>query len=259
MIRRLVWLLPFLILLSVGCQREVPPDSPETVISLLKNLVHSPDVGVRRTSAMALGKIGHPLVTSPLLEGLQDPDARVREYSAWGLGELGEQVSDRAGGPLVKLLQDPSDAVKQAAALALGEIGVEKNNGALVAQLIDLLHTGEVRERRAVVHAFRNLEIQSALPVLIGSLGDQDSLVRQGALSAIGELADVTTLSSFRRSLRQDADQGVRGEAAYRLGKLGDGQEASLLQSRAKEDSSAFVREWAVWALSMVTPQGDSD
>lgn len=259
MMRSGVWFLLFLLVLSVGCHREMPPDSPETVISLLSTLVHSPDVDIRRTSVMALGKIGHPLATAPLLSGLQDPDAQVRQYSAWGLGELGEQVSDRAGGPLVQLLQDPSDRVKQAAALALGEIGIDKKNKVLLMQLTDLLHAGDVRERRVVVQALRNLEVQSALPALIGSLADQDPLVRQGAVSAIGELADPTTLSAFRRQVQQDVDQGVRGEAAYRLGKLGDEQEAVLLQSRAKEDSSEFVRRWAAWALAMVTPQGDSE
>ena len=254
-----VWFLPFFLILSVSCQREIPPDSPETVISLLNTLVHSPDADIRRTSVLALGKIGHPLATAPLLAGLQDPDAQVRQYSAWGLGELGEQISDRVGGPLVKLLQDPSDRVKQAAALALGEIGVDESNEVLLEQLTNLLHTGDVRERRVVVQALRNLEMQSALPALIGSLADHDPLVRQGAVSAIGELADPTTLSSFRQRLQQDVDQGVRGEAAYRLGKLGDEQEANLLRVRAQEDSSEFVRRWAAWALAMVTPQGDSE
>lgn len=254
-----MWVLLFLLVFAVGCHRDTPPDSPETVITLLSALVHSPDADIRRTSVMALGKIGHPLATGPLLAGLQDTDAQVRQHSAWGLGELGEQVSDRAGGPLVQLLQDPSEQVQQAAALALGEVGIDKKNNALLTQLTNLLQAGEVRERRVVVQALRNLEVKSALPVLIGSLEDQDALVRQGAISAIGELADSNTLSTFRRSLQQDLDQGVRGEAAYRLGKLGEEQESTLLRARAREDSSQFVRRWAAWALAMVRPQGDSE
>ena len=101
-----MWVLPFLLVFAVGCYRDTPPDSPETVITLLSTLVHSPDVDIRRTTVMSLGKIGHPLAAGPLLAGLEDTDAQVRAYSAWGLGELGEQASERVEGPLVKLLRD---------------------------------------------------------------------------------------------------------------------------------------------------------
>ncbi len=208
---------------------------------------------------MALGKIGHPLSAPALLSGLQDTDVQVRQYSAWGLGELGEQVSDRLEGPLVNLLRDPSERVQQAAALALGEIGIDKTDQALVEQLTHLLQTGEVYERRMAAQALRNLEITAARSTLIKSLEDPDPVVRQGAVSALGELGNPNILSNFRQLLQQDLDQGVRGEAAYRLGKLGEAAESTFLRDRAREDSSQFVRLWAAWALEMVRSPGDSE
>ncbi|RBY93866.1 hypothetical protein DQ244_00335 [Blastococcus sp. TBT05-19] len=62
------------------------PTSTEPLVDALSN---SPDPGLQRTSAEALGRIGHPLATIPLLAGLAAEDIAVRAACADALAALG--------------------------------------------------------------------------------------------------------------------------------------------------------------------------
>ncbi|MFM8541431.1 MAG: HEAT repeat domain-containing protein, partial [Nitrospira sp.] len=49
-----------------------------------------------------------------------------------------------------------------------------------------------------------------------------------------------------------DSDAGVRGEAAYRLGKFGDQTVVAALHTAALSDPDPVVRRWASWALDQI-------
>lgn len=245
-----------MISLIIGCRIDVAPRSPEVLLPVLIELLDNPDAEVRRTAAMAVGKIGHPGSAGALVQGLKDPDRLVREYSASSLGSLGEVAMEQAAPAVADLLLDSSDAVKQAAARALGEIGATPK--ALHSAIAALGHS-EVRTRRAAVLALGRIEAGSAFTPLTKAVGDPDALVRQGALAALGELADERARPYFRNRLAQDPDQGVRSEAAYRLGKLGTPEDLPLLGSVATEDRSPLVRGWAQWAAQSITPPDGFD
>jgi HEAT repeat protein len=66
-------------------------------------------------------------------------------------------------------------------------------------------------------------------------------------------MVDPRSLPAIRERLLKDADAGVRGEAAYRLGKFGDRTIIPALQSASAHDRDASVRRWASWALEQIS------
>lgn len=240
--------------LALSCQGEAPVGAPQKVATRLVTLLQDPSQDVRRTAALSLGKIGHSAATTALGQALFDPDHEVREYSAWALGQIGEDVNDEAAIRLAGVLGDARHSVKKAAAQALGKIGPRQPVIAILAQT---LAVGEEDSRRAAVEALMQLEAKSVYPALREALTDPEPAVRQGALAALGELADRRALFDFRQRLLFDSDAGVRTEAAYRLGKLGDPKDLQDLDRAARNDASPIVRLWANWAKANITDTGD--
>ncbi len=241
--------------LAGGCRADVPADPPEAVVGRLVRLLNDPNADMRRTAAVALGRIGRPEAAAPLVERLSDPDPAVRRESAWALGNLGDAVLDQAGIPLVKLLNDRSEPVKRAAAQALGVLGATQ---VMVEMMGESLQGPDAGTRRAVVQALGGIEARAAYHALVEALSDEDHRVRQGAIAAIGELAEVRAIPLFRDRLVHDPDVGVRSEAAYRLGKLGTSSDIEALKLAAQTDPSATVRRWARWATAQLSPRSDS-
>ncbi len=238
-----------------GCVREAPPEEPQQVRQALVALLDDPDPDVRRSAALSLGKLGLPDAAGPLVGALGDPDARVRRFSADSLGALGERVMDQAALPLAGRLRDTSDEVKQAAARALSAIG---GTQVVVEIVVESLNDPEAETRLAAALALGGLEARSAFSALVTALRDHDGRVRQAAVSALGELADRRALPFFRERLRSDPVPAVRSEAAYRLGKLGNKDDGTVLQAVAENDPADSVRWWASWAAKEVSSTGDS-
>ena len=243
-------LLALCVSVTVSCQLETPPADPFTVTTRLVTLLEDPSDDVRRTAALSLGKIGHAAGLPALVQALSDPDPQVREYSAWALGQIEEDVNAAAVIGLVEALGDEHHAVKRAAARALGNVG---SGHPIVALLTEALAVGTVGSRRAVVEALMQLEVRRASSDLQKAAADPDPLVRQGAIAALGELADRRALVDFRQRLLFDEDAGVRAEAAYRLGKLGDAEDVPTLERAANHDPTPAVRLWAAWAKASIT------
>jgi HEAT repeat protein len=63
---------------------------------------------------------------------------------------------------------------------------------------------------------------------------------------------DPRALPAIRERLAKDVDAGVRGEAAYRLGKFGDRTVMPALETAAENDPDPIVRRWAAWALEQI-------
>lgn len=248
------WSALTVLLLLGGCYRDEPPAAPESVLPTLVSLLDDQNPEIRRTAALSLGKFAAPETVPDLVLALDDPDSTVRRYGVWALGNMGEASLDQAGDAVVEMLEDPSPDVKAAAALALGKLGGTQGMVELVAQY---LRDPDVATRRAATLALGGMEAASASPALIEALTDEDAFVRQGALAALGELADVRALPAIGDRLRRDVDGGVRSEAAFRLGKLGDGNGmvGSLLQTASAGDPDPGVRRWAAWALASLHAQ----
>lgn len=108
----------------------------------LAALIHDVNVGVRRRTALALGRIGGAETVPLLIPALSDPDQSVRSTAAFALGLVGDA---QAVAPLEHALADGAAVVRGRAAEALGLIGnaasasavagSAKDCGALIAQI----------------------------------------------------------------------------------------------------------------------------
>ncbi len=242
-------LLALSIFVCPACEAESTLQDPVTLTATLGHLLKDPDPSVRQTAALSLGKIAHPSGLQALVIALKDSDPLVREYSTWAIGEIGEGVNDDATIGLVAGLVDKELAVKHASAQALGKIGPKDS---VIDVLAQALSVGTVASRQATVEALMQLESARAYPALLDVLQDPDPAVRQGAVAALGELADVRALPKLRKRLLYDSDAGVRTEAAYRIGKFGGKKDLATLQKAADRDSTALVHLWAVWAMENI-------
>jgi FOG: HEAT repeat len=232
-----------------GCYSGMTPE-PEVVVPRLIALLQDPNPALRQTAALSLGKIASAEAASSLILSLRDADPLVRQYSAWALGNLGEHASPEAASALIALLEDPNPAVANAAAQAIGSIGAGPE---AVTRLLTILSEGSVQARRTVITVLGVLESPLAYKGLLNALADHDADVRQGAVSALGELGDRRAVPGIEARLRLDTSGGVRTEAAYRLGMMSDEGSLPILRAAAVQDPNERVRRWAQRAIEALT------
>lgn len=244
------------LLTVVGCQENIPPNSPEASLPVLVALLQDPSPDVRRSAALALGKIGLKEAVLPLRDRLDDPDPQVREFAVWALGSFGEPVRKQVGVALTRMLHDPVPTVQEAASLALGALG---RSPEIVGELEEAVESDKVHTRRWAVHGLGYLEVRSAFPSLVRVLKDHDSVVRQEALAAMGELVESRAIPLFHAHLVGDPSPEVRGEAAFRLGKIGSVEDLPKLNMALRSEAHPVVRRWIQWAIDGITPIGGFD
>lgn len=224
-----------------GCYQDAPPPAPPATADMLVTLLGDREAAVRLTAAEALGKIGDPRTGRFLMQALHDSDPRVREAAARSVGVLSEE-SEEMETELVTLLSDPEVPVRHAAAQALGG---RKGTPALMSALTDLLRNPDPTVRQASAHALLLIDGQDILPALSTSVMDDDQMVRQWAVAALGETGDPRVGPVLLDRLRHDPAAGVRVEAAYRLRYVGDASITSALDTIVERDDSPDVKRWA--------------
>jgi HEAT repeat protein len=235
------WLCGVLVL--SGCYLDTPPATPDAVSELLVDLLGDESPEVRRTAAEALGKIGGSSRAQLLAVTASDPDARVREAGAIALGRLAIQGDDVR--VLLQALRDGEARVRRAAARSLGELEQAPSAGEQLAGLVKDSQTGT---RRAAVEALLQVEAPGVFPQVALAVHDVDAEVRQGAVAALGEWWGAKSIPLLRDRLLRDVCPGVRAEAAYRLGKIGNEGVVKDLDRAAATDRDPAVRRWAMWA-----------
>ncbi len=245
-----------LVAVLIGCSIEPRSHDANSLVPILVELLsHDPEVDVRRTAALSLGKVADPKGIPGLTASIKDKDDLVREYSAWALGQIETELPKNSALALIMALGDSSVGVKQAAATALRNVLPQTE---LVKLLEQVLSVSEVSTRRSVVQALSELEIPSSYPLFLKALKDHDPRVRQTAISGLGELADPRALILFRKHLLNDSDEGVRTEAAFRIGKLGGQNDIPALKQAVEADPTPNVHLWASWALQELMSSQDS-
>jgi HEAT repeat protein len=236
------------VLLLSGCYLDTPPANPDAVSEFLVDLLKDPNPEVRRTAAEALGKIGGSFQTDHLARTISDPDPRVREAGVIALGRLMVQMNGAQA--LLQALGDTDARVRRAAARSLGELDEVTIAGDV---LVRLLKDHETMKRRAAIQALLQVETPGAFSHVALAVRDPDAEVRQGSVAALGEWWGAKAVPLLRDRLLHDPVAGVRAEAAYRLGKIGEGHLVKELNRVAESDQDAAVRRWATWASGQLT------
>lgn len=241
--------------LVAGCHQDSPPPEPRTATRILTVLLNDRDGWIRQTAADALGKIGEPSVEPFLISALRDPDPAVRAAAARSLGRL-SSASREAGTALLSLLRDSDLSVRRAAAQALGTI---EGLAALVPAVAALLTDSDPAVREAAAHALSSMEARESWEALAASTTDPHPAVRQWVVAALGEAGGAGSLAVLADRVRRDEAPEVRGEAAYRLGLIGNESVLADLEQVALRDGNVDVRRWARRSLEELKKGSGSD
>jgi HEAT repeat protein len=174
------------------------------------------DLRIRRSLALALGRLGDPVAVPALIQALEDPDAETVLYGVWALGAIGDP---RAVEAVASRLRHEDPGVRKMATFALGQIGDPRAIPSLQVALQDA--TPDVGWNAAV--ALARLGDATALPVLLpllekepataGLTSSQIEELRLNALRALKGLRDDRIRSVVARVATSDASPRVRNEA----------------------------------------------
>jgi HEAT repeat protein len=153
-------------------------------------------------------------------------------------------------------IRDPETHVRRAAVYALGNTD---NVHSLAPSLAELAGRPESDVRRAAAEILLLAGSNQSIGTLIALATDNDAVIRQTAVAALGELGDRRALPVLRDRLLHDAASPVRAEAAYRLRLTGDESALADLEFAAKHDASSAVRRWARLSVDELRKAPGSD
>ena len=212
----------------------------------------SEDRQVRSAAMNALIQVGAPAAPS-VSAWVTAPSADTRQaalQTLQGLGDPSPETLAALGG----CLADPERNVRGQAAIALGSFGA-----ASVAVLSSALNAEDEDLRQAAARGFSSMRplVDSAYPVVVELLGDEDSMVRSTASSALVASGEAS-LPWLEQALRHEA-AGVRAYAAQSLGSLravAAPTTPALIEGLSDDDRNA--RAQSARALGEVAPCEDA-
>jgi HEAT repeat protein len=153
---------------------------------------------VRRTSALALGRIGDPKAVPALTQqALTNEDSGSRSTATAALGDIGDAAAVE---PLLQLLEDGNDTVRAMAAQSLGKIGDARATGALLGRLTDRTYGVRGRAIEALAGIGDPAAVEPLARYYWQTEGDRRRMAKSAwddALRAWSERGDVKLLRLF--------------------------------------------------------------
>jgi HEAT repeat protein len=177
----------------------------------------------------------------PLLKD-SDPDVRASVAHAIEHLEVASDITE-----ILHTLKTGDMGARVSAIYALGEIGGEK----VIAPLVYCAGRPEADIRAAAVEILGRLAEPSTLPVLLERLNDQNTAIRNRAISALSNFPASSSLCERLRPFLQANDGDLDGEAALALARLKDRSSTDGIVSLLASPYSS-TRKAAATALSML-------
>jgi HEAT repeat protein len=192
-----------------------------------------------------------------LIDGSRDRDPKIRERSIYNLSRLEANAADRMP-TLLTALTDENQDVRIAAAEGLMGIGAPA-----VPSLIQMLKSQTPRDVRNAAKLLGKIgaNAEVTVPELIKFLKHENEQVRSDTISALGEFGAEArgAVPALIEILQHDAEDNLRGLAAYSLGEIGpDAKDAVpfLIErlKNEKDDGDGFRGANAAGALGKIGP-----
>ena len=222
----------------------ITPMLDARAISALLDALDDPDEEVRARVIDHLGNLSARAAVPRLLELATGGSPHAGAIAA--LGRIGDP---RATRPLLALLDGANADLVHAAAEALAALGDPASLAPLLARATG---TGPIAGRRAALAALRGpLRRQrdpAALRPLEALAAAPDTLLALDALDVLAAAHDPTSLPVVA-TLADDARRDVRRAALETLGQLGDAARAAPFLARAVAADDDGVRCAALWAV----------
>jgi HEAT repeat protein len=198
-------------LLALTSLREI---EPEDAVPLIKKVLYDEIITVRSMAVFALGVKGteesYPLLVQ-LLEG--DEDYGIRADAAGALGYLRDI---RAFEPLVRAFyEDTSWLVRFSAAVSLGNL----QDARAKQVLLEALDSGESLLRQAAISAIGEINAVEGLDRILEFAGDRDWLIRQRLAESLGNFTIDKSISALK-FLAKDSHPQVSHTAVVSLQRI---------------------------------------
>jgi len=212
-------------------------------VNLLISNLSSPAAEDREAAAKSLGDLGQATVPA-LIRALEDQNSFVRRSAALALGRIGPPA--RAAVPaLVRGCRDKEEIVRGAAARALGEIGLPAESA--VSALMERLKDESTSVRNRAANSLSKMGAV-AVPTLMEAINDEQALIRRYAVNTLGRIGPeaVRAVPALVEALKSD-DALLANYAAYALGKIGAAAVPGL--TKAMKEIGPGVRGLAATAF----------
>jgi HEAT repeat protein len=234
------------VVLSLGRMKD-----RESLPDLARMLVVERDPGLRRSAAVALGKIATPADTAAV-EGLlaalaDDRDEMVRHFAAMSLGGLKDPaVCER----VAKQFGAARTSARPFIALSLGVAG-----HAPAAPLLRAALAKETDEsvQASYCIALGLLKDHESAPLMEKALKDRGLIWLQGyAALSLGMMGHADSAALLNARLAAETDPRLRANLAVALGLLHDPAAKTWLVKTLKSDGSVFERGGAAMAMGVL-------
>jgi len=223
--------------------KHLGPDGIEALISRFADS----DPLSRSAICTLIGECAHGSGGAVIRAALCDQSPLVRRAAVSAAGKLG--LTDRIP-EIVRLLDDPDQHVRSTVAACLQALALIDRSGIqAVARRLGDSDKSELRRNAAIL--FAALGDGDRLSLLVK---DEDALVRQAAVSAIGKL-HLALSSGILLMALVDEDPDVRIAAAEALGEVGDRGVVTAL-THALNDEDAWVQCAVLNSLARICPEG---
>lgn len=207
---------------------------------------------------------------------LDHDDYRVREVAAWWIARRPFVMGAVIAQSIARLNGNDSVAARNAADVlgtfrhpnALAALGSALDRGFSDEAQAAIVHavgtiadpSGEAivlrglsasgpQTRVAAAQAYWSLRGPRSGEPVAALLGDGDADVRRAATAVLGSFAVPSARTTLERLVAQDPDALVRRNAAFALGRIGDGASYAVLKASADGDAMSYVRSYAKAAL----------
>lgn len=207
-------------------------------VDLLIAQLTAEDLEVRRSAAIALGRIGDQAATPALLNALNDESLSIDAANA--LGRIGDP---RAVDGLLNLIGDSDASVRQAAVSALNSLAIP----AMSKRIIPLLHDSDPNVRESAVKIAGYFGYPDAADALLDLSSDPNERVRCAAIEHLPFVEHKRVLEVLARAIKQETPT-VRAAAARALGNM-DAPQADRHLIEALSDDDVWVRYFSARAL----------
>ena len=209
-----------------------------STMDLLMAQLTAEDFEVRRSAAVALGRISDSNATPALVNALSDESLAVDAANA--LGQIGDA---RAVDGLLDLIGSEDASARQAAVSALNSLASPPNSK----RIIPLLYDPDPNVRESAVKIAGYFGYPQAAGVLVELSRDPDEKVRCAAIEHLPYVEDERAFDVLARAMK-DETPNVRAAAARALGNM---DAAGVVQQLIKglDDEDVWVRYFSARAL----------
>ena len=216
-----------------------------TTLDLLMAQLSAEDLEVRRSAAVALGRIGDSRATSALVNTLDDESLAIDAVMA--LGQIGDP---NAVDGLLKLIGSEDASLRQAAVSAVNSVMPPS----MSERIIPLLHDLDPNVRESAVKIAGYFGYPDAAGALVELSRDENERVRCAAIEHLPFVEDERALDVLAHALK-DETPNVRAAAARALANM-DAPQAVARLIEGLSDEEVWVRYFSARALGRRRNEG---